>query len=211
MKRIHSVCRRRNVSQQPRGRDGFTLVEILIVVSIISLLAGMILVGVQAARTKASASMTSTNIGKWVQALESYYQDEGKYPAQGEDVDATANHFPAVYNAICGQPRPKGPGGRGAPYYEPPEDKIYVYDDSTEEYRPATRQERFDVEVDKYVVDDFGQPFVYRCNKGEDLAVHTFMHNSNYDLYSIGEDGEDQTMLGDELGEDEENDDIGNW
>ena len=102
-------------------------------------------------------------------------------------------------------PDPKRSGGRGAPYIAPKEDAIRVFDASTAQYRRANRHERLDDSVDKYLADAFGGIYVYRCNKGHDLAEHEFMHSANFDLYSTGEDEVDQTRLGDA------GDDIGSW
>ena len=191
-----------------RRGAGFTLVEILIVVSIISLLAGLVLVGVQRARLHASRAIAKATVGDWSNAIGRYVQDEGKYPAQGLEPDAERNDFPLLYKALCGERRPKGPGGRSAPYITPTEEQILVYDETLGEHRTATRAERFDNDVDKFVADPWGEPYVYRCNKGHSLADNPFMHKADFDLYSTGENGTDETMLG-ESGEDV--DDIGNW
>ena len=73
------------------------------------------------------------------------------------------------------------------------------------------RSELRDSEVEKYLLDPWGEPFVYRANKGKNLSEHMFMHNQAADIYSRGPDSEDQTMLGEDAEAEGEIDDIGNW
>jgi len=59
---------------------GFTLIEMLIVISIIALLASMILVGMGGARAKARDSRRIADIKNVQNALELYYSKYGFYP-----------------------------------------------------------------------------------------------------------------------------------
>ena len=75
------------------ARAGFTLIEIMLVVVIIGLLAGIVAVSIpknleKARRNKAKADIASIGV-----AIQTYYMDKGHYPAsldvltQGEDPD----------------------------------------------------------------------------------------------------------------------------
>ena len=189
--------------------EGFTLVELLIVIAIIGILAGLAMQGISAVRESTSAAMTTTDIQSLRQAIEQYVQDEGIYPGQdtpSKKFDEELNDFPKLYNALFGEKKPDGPGGRNAPYSELSSEKIAVYDEEEEIYRVAKRSELDDVDVDKFVLDAWGEPLIYRCNKGR--KREPFMRNKHsFDLYSMGPDSENQTIEGD----DEVNDDIGNW
>jgi prepilin-type N-terminal cleavage/methylation domain-containing protein len=185
--------------------SGFTLIEILIVISIIALLASMILVAIQKARGGASEAICKQEVSSLSQALEQYVQDEADYPGMSEKLDPDRNDFPLFFDAIFGDRKPAGPGGRSAPYTKYEESKVAVYDTDTDLYRPATREEIRDKKVKKYLLDPWGNPYQYRCNKGKEFQ--DYMHNQyGSDIYSWGPNEKDDTI---EPGE--KPDDIGNW
>ncbi len=186
---------------------GFTLIELLIVIAIIGVLAGLALKAISSVQESASQATTTSQVAAIANALESYLSDEGALPgASRKNIDEDDNLFPELFNALLDEKKPKGKGGRSAPYLDVKEDDVHVWDDDIGEYRKAKRSERFDNEVDKFIVDSWGQPLVYRPNKGK--RRQPWMHNpSGADIYSVGSDGEDQTKEG----SDDSNDDIGNW
>lgn len=59
---------------------GFTLIEMLIVITIIALLASLILVGMGGARAKTRDSRRVADLHNVMNALELYYAKEGQYP-----------------------------------------------------------------------------------------------------------------------------------
>lgn len=71
-------------------RKGFTLIELMVVISIIGLLAAVVLVGMKAARSKARDVQVKSDIRSIANALEMYGLDNGdKYPtASDEPLDA---------------------------------------------------------------------------------------------------------------------------
>jgi prepilin-type N-terminal cleavage/methylation domain-containing protein len=184
--------------------SGFTLIEILIVISIIALLASFVLVAVNRARETANEALATTDISSISQGLSAYVADEAEYPGIELKPDPERNDFHVLYEALFGERKPKGKGGRGAPYAQFKEDKVSVYDADTETYRKATREELRDPKVKKYLMDPWGNPYVYRCNKGS-LEKEDWMHK-DADIYSLGPNEEDDTTA-----LSEENDDIGNW
>ena len=62
------------------SREGFTLVELLIVISIITVLTTMVTVGLLTAKGKAKIQITRALIAKVQSGLESYYAAYGDYP-----------------------------------------------------------------------------------------------------------------------------------
>jgi len=61
---------------------GFTLIEILVVVAIIGLLSGVILVGLNNARKQGRDARRIADLRQVQNALELYFQKNGKYPDQ---------------------------------------------------------------------------------------------------------------------------------
>ena len=183
---------------------GFTLIEILIVVSIIAVLASLILAGVNIARKKASIAVAQSNIEALNTALEQYVTDTGRYP--GDRIKDYENGFPALFDALFGDKPPRGKGGPNAPYMKFKESEVYVYDYDEEKYRPAYPDEIYDQKVEKYLADPWGTPYIYHENKSR--APKSYMHKRNgADIYSCGPDKKDQTIDG----EKSDIDDIGNW
>ena len=64
----------------PRQKSGFTLIEVMIVVSIISLVTGAVMVSLSAARLKTEATQALADIQKIGLYLETYRANYGSYP-----------------------------------------------------------------------------------------------------------------------------------
>jgi general secretion pathway protein G len=60
---------------------GFTLVELLVVLSLISLLAGMAVVQHRNAIRRSEESVLKTDLWRLRDAIDQYYADKGKYPS----------------------------------------------------------------------------------------------------------------------------------
>jgi prepilin-type N-terminal cleavage/methylation domain-containing protein len=198
---IRHLAANRSIARTSRG---FTLIEILIVISIIALLSSFVLVAITRGKQGAAEAMATQMVAQITGALERYVTDEGEYPAMTEKADPDRNDFPTLFDALLGDPRPHGPGGRSAPYLQIKEDQIAVYDEDLDQYRAAEKEERLSPKVKKYILDSWGQPYVYRCNKGK--KRESWMHRADADIYSIGPNEQDDTAL-----ESEKSDDIGNW
>lgn len=183
-------------------RAGFTLIEILIVIAIISILASLSLAGVMAAKNHAKKSHALAFVATLGGQAEHYYQDIGAYPrAKGDDEE---NEFPALFEALCGERPPHGNGGPSGPYLTFRRAEVFVPDEDGESYRPATAAEIESPGISRYVLDPWGHPYVYRENRSRPPRPHR-VRPRKFDLYSLGADGIDQTRNG------EPGDDIGDW
>jgi general secretion pathway protein G len=71
------------VTRISRGRSerGFTLVELLVVISLISILAAMGLVQYKNSITRTQEATLKTDLFRMRDAIDQYYADKGKYPA----------------------------------------------------------------------------------------------------------------------------------
>ena len=68
------------------GRRGYTLIEMLVVLAIISILGSLLMVGILAARRKFQERRTEATLGLLQAAVESYENDFHEYPAtEGDD------------------------------------------------------------------------------------------------------------------------------
>ncbi len=178
---------------------GFTLIEVLIVIAIISILASFVLSSVIKTNDEARKSIAAVFVSNLSNAAEQYYQDTGKYP--GAEFRDGENAFPALFEAIFGERPPRGMGGPGAPYLELRRRDI-VSPEGEGAYRKASLEEICDPGVPKYILDPWGNPYVYR--EYQSRSQHPFTRRKAL-VYSSGPDGIDQMAYG------EERDDIGNW
>jgi general secretion pathway protein G len=63
------------------GSAGFTLVELLVVISLISILAAMGLVQYKNSIVRSQEAVLKTDLFRMRDAIDQYYADKGKYPA----------------------------------------------------------------------------------------------------------------------------------
>ena len=69
------------MTRSVRHRDGFTLVELLIVISLISILAAMGLVQYRNSVVSAREATLKTDLFRMRDAIDQYYADKTKYPS----------------------------------------------------------------------------------------------------------------------------------
>lgn len=73
-----------------KSATGMTLVEIMVVISIIGLVMAMVTVNVMKRFEKAKIQTTQTQIKALEQALEQYYLDNSEYPSTDQGLEALA-------------------------------------------------------------------------------------------------------------------------
>jgi prepilin-type N-terminal cleavage/methylation domain-containing protein len=61
-------------------QKGFTIIEVLVVVTVLGIIASIAILGVQGAQVQARNAQTATVVSKYKAALEKYVRDNGKYP-----------------------------------------------------------------------------------------------------------------------------------
>ena len=95
-----------------RRQSGFTLLELMVVVAIIAIIAGIVLVNYTKPRGNAQAAASEATMKEVATAMELYYQDNQSYPTSG-----------AVNAALFGanarrymQAAPTSPGPKGGTY-----------------------------------------------------------------------------------------------
>lgn len=80
---------------------GFTMVEVLMVVSIIILLASMLTVAVLSQRKKAAKQATQALFTRLEAAIDSYKELTGHYPADGFDTEVTNDEGTPIRGSAC--------------------------------------------------------------------------------------------------------------
>jgi general secretion pathway protein G len=112
-------------THKKRSNRGFTLIEMMIVVAIIAVIAGVIAINFMNAKGKAQVAATQGNLKQIGTAMELYYGDNQAYPASGN----VTNTLPGT-KYLNNTPTSPGPGGAK-----------YVYTSAGTEYTiedPAT-------------------------------------------------------------------------
>jgi general secretion pathway protein G len=75
-----SLLRRR------RSQRGFSLIELIVVVTIIGILAGIALINVRTAQTKAREAALKDNLFQMRKAIDNFYADKQRYPGSLEEL-----------------------------------------------------------------------------------------------------------------------------
>lgn len=169
------------MSRQPNGQSipGFTIVEVLVVMSIILVLAGLILGTSSYVHNKSARSRAETEIAAMSAALENYKADNGVYPAS-TTVDArNAISFPdyqiatlVLYKALSATD-PDGTPISGARSYFSFKPQMLVLDNVNDPVGPGN--------LIKGIRDPFGNSYGY-STAGEAGGAAGF--NPTFDLWS---------------------------
>jgi len=78
------------INQRPNRLRGFTLVELMVVLVILSLLSGVVTFSIQTYLIKSKQNIAKLEIGKMIQALDSFYVSIGRYPSNEEGISILA-------------------------------------------------------------------------------------------------------------------------
>ncbi len=83
-------------SGQHRGEQGFTLVEMLVVITIIGLIMGLIGPRVLNYLSESKAKAAKIQLQSFASALDLYYLDAGRFPSASEGLTALVRQPPGV-------------------------------------------------------------------------------------------------------------------
>jgi len=169
-----------------RAGGAFTLVELLIVMVIILILAGLVLATSSYVQTKGKRSRAEAEIAALSAALENYKADNGVYPRDGvtDSLDVTT---PALSD------------------YDAPSLKLYEYLSGDADHNRAAETRTYfpfkpnqlsptdQTQAVTAIRDPFGNPYAYSTMKASDSTKNGF--NPTFDLWSLGDGvpGTDQT------------------
>lgn len=127
-----------------KNKKGFTLIEMLIVITIIAVLASMILVGMGGARAKSRDTRRIGDLHNVMNALELYYSLKGTYPLDTCNSAASWDEFAdELTQADIGVSRiPKDPLNTDLYYYR------YSANDNGTDYVLGAQLEQQDASLD---------------------------------------------------------------
>jgi prepilin-type N-terminal cleavage/methylation domain-containing protein len=117
----------RNPKSEIKNAAAFTLVELLVVISIIGILAGMVAVALPAAIKRAKVVKAKTEIAEIVNAINAYDQDYSRFPVTRDERDFALNNLQGFQTDFSTGMR-FGPGN-GTGYNSSPVPG-YSYDDN---------------------------------------------------------------------------------
>ncbi len=167
-------------------RAAFTLVELLVVMVIIIILAGLFLATSSYVQKKGKRSRAETEIAAMSAALENYKADNGVYPRDGatDSLDVTTttlSNYDApslkLYEYLSGD-SDHDRGAESNTYFPFKPNQL----SPTDQTKPVTA-----------IRDPFGNPYAYSTMKASDSTKNGF--NPTFDLWSIadGAPGPDST------------------
>lgn len=150
-----------------RGRNGFTLLELLTVMAIIVTLAGIILAGVGFAQQKAARERATAEVHALSTAIESYKIDNGDYPRNDDTNKVSAPSLTAA------------PGTPGA---------ALLFTSLKGKYFEFKGDMMDNGKIDsssKHIVDPFGNPYGYSTRGSMPTPpAATEYYNPTFDLWS---------------------------
>lgn len=154
-----------------RYRSGFSLIELLVVISIIVILAGIGLATFQKVKRGQAIDLTKVRIKNASLKLEDYAnENNGLYPV-GDDASSAI-----LYNTLSGDYSGQGEAPTGPTYWK----ELLTKDPSL----VGTFQSK------KVILDGFGQSLRYRAALDEDgNPVENVKNDGSFDLWSVGPDG----------------------
>ncbi len=118
------------MSKRRYRQDGFTLIEIMVVILILGLLATIVVQSLRGAADKAKRTKAQADVAEFKTALDRYYLDNGSYPTTDQGLQAlvsapTTGRTPANYETGGYIQRlPKDPWG--TPYLYQSDGNSYV-------------------------------------------------------------------------------------
>lgn len=186
-----------------RSRSAFTLIELMAVLAVIAILAGIVIGGVQVAQRRAARNRAVADLERLATAIENYRGAKGYYPSSERPGSGPGRQFEdALVFRLLYEPVAAGAG---------PHIELRSRDLDADVGAIGAAAQAGTLLRDRRFVDPWGRPWRYRrwgqLGSAEraspwhpDDAGYRAQNSDTYDLYSVGPDGVFGTA-----------DDITNW
>ena len=199
-------------------RRGFTLMELIIVMAIITILAGLTMPALRRARIRAHEARAHAMIASLGIALSMYETDFGAFPTDG-DPDGTpgSGHTTTEYEAenrvIIRLLTGEDEYGDTLPWADPGH-----VDHNANWHGPYFEVKREDIDADGWLLDPWRRRYVIVFDRDNDAGTGPPFHNQlGVDIFSVGPDGvtsggdTDYLDWIDDPSDGDDDDDINNW
>ncbi len=110
--------------RRQRPLEGFTLVELMVVIVLIGLLAGAVAMGTRSYLIAGKQAVAKLEISRICQALETYYSAYDRYPTNDEGIEVLAQANEKFAAALLSEV-PKDPWGHPYEYVHPGRETAY--------------------------------------------------------------------------------------
>jgi len=161
------------------GQAAFTLIEMMVVITIIIILAGLVVGGMEYANQRSASEKAKTQIALLSKGIEEYKLDMGAYPATGNitgslTTSAGSSTSAIIFNAL---------------YFAPLSANQRIY---LPELDPATSKQGWTTgtaSATTTITDPWGNQYCYRSAISATGATNNSTVNPDFDLWSMGKDG----------------------
>lgn len=178
-----------------KGKAAFTLIELMAVITIIVILAGLVVGGLGFVTERQAKEKAKVQMALISKALEDYKSDMGTYPATTNIASPTkgagTNGSSAIlYNALFFEGWEYAKNPSRADTTPPKATKIYLADLdplSTKQGWVIT-QTTGDPKTGMVITDPWGNQYCYRTAVDKDGKSNAATQNPDFDLWSMGKD-----------------------
>ncbi len=179
-----------------KGTAAFTLIELMAVITIIVILAGLVVGGLGFVTERQAKEKAKVQIALLTKALEEYKLDMGTYPATlnktGNLTTAAGTSTSSIlYNALFYEGFEYAKNPNRADSTPPKATKIYLADLdplSTKQGWVVTKTSG-DPTAGQIITDPWGNQYCYRSALDKDGKPLAATQNPDFDLWSMGKDG----------------------